>query len=213
MQTPEFSSPRDALLAAFLPHAGFDGWSQTSLAVACRDLGWPDSEVLRLFPGGPAQLADYHNAQAVASMVEALGKRDLAGLKIREKVALGVRLMLEPQITHREALRRALPLLAMPRHLDIAARTAWRVADAIWYALGDASTDFNFYSKRGLLVGVWSTTLLYWLDDRSVGCAKSWAFLDRRIDNVMQIEKLKSRLGLGAQGPRKTKPDQASPSS
>ena len=199
MQTPDFNPERDALLAAFLPHAGFDGWSQTGLATACRALGWPPSEALRLFPGGPAQLADYHNARAVADMVAALAARDLSGLKIREKVALGVRLMLEPQQANREALRRALPLLAMPQHLDIGARMSWRVADAIWYALGDRSTDFNFYSKRALLVGVWTSTALYWLDDRSDGSAKTWQFLGRRIDNVMQIEKLKAKLGLGAQ--------------
>lgn len=203
METPEPNTRRDALLAAFLPHAGFDGWSQTSLAAACRDLGWHESEALRLFPGGPAQIADYHNAQAVAGMLAALAARELTGLKIREKVALGVRLMLEPQALHREAIRRALPLLAQPRHLDIAARTVWRVVDGIWHALGDRSTDFNYYTKRALLAGVWSATVLYWLDDRSAGNAKTWEFLDRRIENVMQIEKLKARFGLGVKpGPK-----------
>lgn len=194
METPQQSPERDRLVEALLPHAGFDGWSQTSLDAACRDLAWPQSEAVRLFPGGPAQAVDYHNARAVEAMAVEMARRDLSAMKIREKIALGVRLLLERERDNREAIRRTLPLLAMPAHIDIGARCLWRVVDGIWHAIGDNSTDFNYYTKRALLAAVWSSTVLYWLDDRSDNLAKSWEFLDRRIENVMQIEKLKAKL-------------------
>jgi ubiquinone biosynthesis protein COQ9 len=89
--------------------------------------------------------------------------------------------------SHREAVRRALGLLALPHNAPVAATTLWRTVDAIWYAAGDTATDFNYYTKRGLLAGVYSATVLYWLEDRSEGLADTWTFLDRRIGDVMRV--------------------------
>ena len=69
----------------------------------------------------------------------------------------------------------------------------YRTVDAIWYAAGDTSADFNFYTKRATLAGVFSSTLFYWLNDRSEGNEATWAFLDRRIDDVMRFEKFKGQ--------------------
>ena len=95
---------------------------------------------------------------------------------------------------HREAIQRALAILALPQNLPLAARTLWRTVDAIWYAIDDSSTDFNYYTKHGLLAGVYSATLVYWLNDHSPGNADTWAFLGRRIDEVMQVPKLMGKL-------------------
>jgi ubiquinone biosynthesis protein COQ9 len=95
---------------------------------------------------------------------------------------------------HREALRRALAVLAQPRHAPHAARLGWRAADAIWRLAGDTATDLNHYSKRAILVAVYGSTLLAWLDDESEGFADTAGFLDRRIDEVMRFEKAKARL-------------------
>ena len=93
-----------------------------------------------------------------------------------------------------EATRRALALLSLPFHAGRGLKLLYRTVDAMWYAAGDTSTDFNFYTKRATLAGVYSSTLLYWLSDRSPGGEATWAFLDRRIDDVMKIEKLKSQV-------------------
>ena len=79
-------------------------------------------------------------------------------------------------------------------HAPLALKLLYRTVDAIWYAAGDNATDFNFYTKRALLAGVYSSTVLYWLNDKSAGCADSWSFLDRRIDEVMQVPKLLGRV-------------------
>ena len=94
---------------------------------------------------------------------------------------------------HREAVRRGLSLLALPQYAPVATRLLYRTVDAMWYAAGDTSTDYNFYSKRALLAGVYSATLLYWLNDKSDGFEATWAFLDRRVANVLQVPKLMNR--------------------
>jgi ubiquinone biosynthesis protein COQ9 len=91
-------------------------------------------------------------------------------------------------------VRRALALLSLPFNAPLALKLLYNTVDALWYAAGDTSTDFNFYTKRATLAGVYSSTLLYWLNDRTPGSEATWAFLDRRIEDVMKIEKLKSQV-------------------
>jgi ubiquinone biosynthesis protein COQ9 len=116
----------------------------------------------------------------------------LAGLKIREKIRGLVWRRLEIMGPAREAVRRALAILAMPQNLPQALRISWRSADTMWRIAGDTSTDFNHYTKRITLGGVYSSTLLVWLDDQSEAWSETAAFLDRRIDNVMRFEKFKA---------------------
>jgi ubiquinone biosynthesis protein COQ9 len=116
----------------------------------------------------------------------------LAGMKIREKIRSLVWRRLEIMGPAREAVRRALAILAMPQNLPLALRISWRTADRMWRIAGDTSTDFNHYTKRMTLGAVYGSTLLVWLDDDSEGWRETAAFLDRRIDDVMKIEKLKA---------------------
>lgn len=185
---------RNAILAHALPDVPFDGWSGTTLARACTAAGLDPSMAARAFPGGPTELIAYWIADCDRRMLDAMAAQDLATLKLRQKVALAVRLRLEPLAGHKEAVRAALGHLALPLAAPAALKSLHRTVDAIWQAVGDRSTDFSYYTKRMMLAGVYSSTLLYWLDDKSEGNAATWDFLDRRIDNIMQITKLRGRL-------------------
>ena len=185
---------RDRLLAAILEHVPFDGWSEAAVAAAAADLGIDADAARDAFPGGPAALVEYHAAHADRLLDAALKEADLGALRVRARIAHAVRLRLAPHAPHREAIRAALPVLAAPRHAPHALRALYRTADTIWFAIGDRTTDFNFYTKRALLAGVYLSTLLYWLDDDSEGGRESWAFLDRRIADVMRIQTLRGRL-------------------
>lgn len=185
---------RDRLLLAILPHVAFDGWTRRALVAGADDEAMAPADVDRFFPGGVREIIGHFGDWADRQMIAALDGRDVATLKVRERVALAVRLRLEVLARHREALRRAVAWLALPPNAPLAMRGLWRTADAIWYATGDRSADFSYYTKRALLVGVLSTTTLYWLDDRSEGSEASWAFLDRRIADVMRIPALKGRV-------------------
>lgn len=185
---------KQRLLQAMLPHVPFDGWSAKALAMAANDCGFDSGMVARAFPGGPAAVLDFWVAETDAAMLRALESRDLAAMKIRDRVKTAVLTRLELAAPHREAIRRALALEALPQHAPRALKQLYRTVDAIWYAAGDTATDFNFYSKRMLLAGVYGATLLHWLDDKSENFAGTSAFLDRRLADVMRIQQAKGRL-------------------
>jgi ubiquinone biosynthesis protein COQ9 len=186
---------REKLIDAAIAHVPFDGWGDKALAAAARDQGIDPALVHNVFPGGGIEMIEFHSRLADRRMVADFEQADTTGLKLREKVALAVRLRLSANTAHREAIRRALTILALPLHAALAARLLYRTVDAIWYGLGDKSTDYNFYTKRALLAGVYSATLLYWINDKSAESAETWAFLDRRIAEVMLIPQAMGRLG------------------
>ena len=185
---------RRRVLEAALSHVPFDGWTEAVLRRAMTDAGLDAGLARRLFPRGVRDLVDFFAQEADRRMAEALAGRGVAALKIRERIAAAVRTRLEQAGRDREAVRRAVTFQANPRTGLDGARGLWRTADAMWRAAGDTATDVNWYTKRALLAGVYGSTLLYWLGDDSDGHEETWAFLDRRIADVMRIEKAKGRL-------------------
>ena len=188
--TPEAAKAR--ILQAALPHVAFDGWSPATLVAAMTDSGVAPGLAQALFPRGGIDLAVAYHRAGDAAMAEALAERDLSGLRFRDRVALAIRLRLE--LADKEAVRRGSTLFALPQHAAEGANLLWGTADAIWTALGDSSRDVNWYSKRASLSAVHAATVLYWLGDTSDDHTATWEFLDRRIDNILQIEKLKAGL-------------------
>jgi ubiquinone biosynthesis protein COQ9 len=185
---------RGRLLEAVLAHVVFDGWSEAALEAGARDLGVDPAAARRAFPRGSIDLVMAFNEAADRKMEAALAVCDLDALKVRERIAAAVRARLEACSEHREAVRLALGLLALPIHAPDGLRSLYRTVDAMWHAVGDRSTDFNFYTKRALLAGVVLSTSLYWLQDESENAEESWSFLDRRIGDVLKIQSLRGRI-------------------
>lgn len=185
---------RDEILMAALPHVPFDGWSARAMRHGARDAGRVEADADRAFPYGAADMIAHYSALSDRRMVEEMERRDVASMKVRDRIATAVRVRLEQAAPHKEAVRRAMSVLALPSNAPTALRSLYRTVDAIWIAAGDTATDWNYYSKRGLLAGVFSTTVLCWLDDRSDDNAETWAFLDRRIADVMRVPKLTARV-------------------
>jgi ubiquinone biosynthesis protein COQ9 len=182
-----------AALAPRLPaHAAFDGWSHEALAMAAQELGVPAARARLAFPGGAAEMIDAWFDSIDVAVALAFPPERIAEIKVRERIRALILFRLELILPNREALRRALAVLAMPQNLAAGLRLGWRSADRIWRVAGDSATDFNHYSKRATLAGVYGSTSLVFLDDKSDGLAETRAFLDRRIDDVMKIEKVKA---------------------
>lgn len=194
MSDPDRERLREQLLSATLPHIPFDGWTMVAFHAGMRDAGADPGLAANAFPGGMTEMIEYWNRLADRRMLESLAAIDLDSMKVRERVARAVRLRLEQAAAHREAVRRGVAFLALPQNGPLAARCLYRTVDAIWHAIGDRSTDHNFYTKRALLAGVCGATVLFWLNDRSPDAAATWAFLDRRIEDVMRIPKAMARV-------------------
>ncbi|NQV84452.1 MAG: COQ9 family protein [Rhodospirillales bacterium] len=196
-KSEDFGVVRDRILVATLPHAAFDGWSRTALRAGAVDAGqgeeWGPEMALRAFPGGIPDLVDHFADWTDRRMAEELAGLDLESMRVRDRIAAGVRARLAVLTPYREGVRRLLSHLALPLNIPQAARLTWAAVDAIWYGVGDQSSDFNFYTKRGLLAPVYSTTVLYWLADESEDFADTWAYLDRRIADVLKIPAASSR--------------------
>jgi ubiquinone biosynthesis protein COQ9 len=178
---------KDALLLAALPQVAFDGWSMASLSAGAEGAGLSASDLLHGFPNGVADAVAHFSDWADRQAVAVLASPDMAHLKTHEKISMGVWGRLQAMGKWPEAARKATAWLATPRNAQLAARLLYRTCDRLWRAAGDTATDFNFYSKRGLLSGVVVSTTLYWLNDKSEGKQASSAFLDRRIAEVLTI--------------------------
>lgn len=183
----------EKVLAAALPHVAFDGWSAETLRAAVAESGVDAGLAAQAFPRGALDLALAFHRAGDADMLSALKKADLNGMRFRDRIAFAVRLRLEQVADEKEAVRRAAAFFALPVNAAEGAAAVWKTADLIWTALGDTSDDLNWYSKRATLSAVYSATVLYWLGDDSDGHQATWEFLDRRIDDVMGIEKLKAK--------------------
>jgi ubiquinone biosynthesis protein COQ9 len=203
---PSREEQRDRLLEAALAHVPFDGWSRRSLVAAAADVGIDQGLARRLFPRGGDDLLAHLERWADRQMLAQIDTEELQTLRVRERIARLVRARLEVLTPHREALRRATAARFLPGNALTASASLWRTVDLMWAVAGDRANDFSYYTKRSLLAAVWSSTFLFWLDDRSDGLEATWGFLERRIDNVMQIGSLRARIedrlkGLGRLNP------------
>lgn len=190
---------RDLLAPLVARHAAFDGWRMDAVTMAAAEKGIDADVAMLAFPAGPVDMIDAWFGSIDARMLAALTPDTLAGLSIRRRIAALVEARLDLLAPDRDALRRALAILAMPVNAAHAAKLGWRAADAMWRAAGDVSTDIAHYSKRTTLGAIYAATLLVFIDDDSVGQADSRAFLARRIEDIMRFEKFKARVK-GANG-------------
>lgn len=188
---------RIALAPEIAASAIFDGWNDTALEAAAEMVG-ADVDVARLaFPGGAMDMIAAWVEGVDAAMVKAFPPERIAAMKIRERIRALVAFRLEAIDGLEEALRRARSIMAMPQNARASMKMGWHSADIMWRLAGDTATDYNHYTKRALLAGIYGATLAVFVDDDSPDKAKTHEFLDRRIDGVMKFEKAKAKL-LGA---------------
>jgi len=192
------ATEKDRLLLATLANVPFDGWSVAALRAGARSAGIAEAEAVALFPRGAAEMVEWFSAWADRAMLARLDGAEFSALKVRDRVAAGVRARLAVLGPHRQAARSALAVLALPQNAPLGLKLVYHTVDAIWYAAGDTATDFNFYTKRGLLAAVYGATMLYWLDDRSPDCVDTDAFLERRLSDAMAVPKFAERLRAAA---------------
>jgi ubiquinone biosynthesis protein COQ9 len=183
---------RRELALAVGENAVFDGWTRAAVDSAAGQLGIDPVQARLAMPKTQAGMIDVYIQEVDRALEAWFTPERLAGMKIRDNIRGLVWRRLEIMGPAREAVRRALAILAMPQNLPLALRISWRSADLMWRIAGDTSTDFNHYTKRMTLGAVYGSTLLVWLDDKSDGWTDTAAFLDRRIDDVMRFEKLKA---------------------
>ncbi len=190
---PTLDEIREAVAPRLAAHAAFDGWNDIAVEAAAFEIGVDAGLAKLALKGGPMALIEAWIGSVDAEMAHRLPPEKLAAMKIRERITALVATRLEIAAPDREGQRRALAIMAMPQNVAAAARIGWRSADRMWRLAGDTATDFNHYTKRMTLSAVYASTLAVFVNDDSDGFAETRAFLDRRIENVMQFEKAKAQ--------------------
>jgi ubiquinone biosynthesis protein COQ9 len=193
---------RDAIIRAILPHVAFEGWPAKAVNAGLADLGLPREAARLAFPGGAVEMIRHWSAMLDRQMEEAMAAAadELALLAPPERIARAVRLRLDACRADREAVRRAIAYLALPPSQPAALRITYETIDAIWYAAGDRSTDFSYYTRRATLTAVYTATVMFWLDDYSEDSEATWAFLGRRLNDVGRVHRLRRRLSAALSG-------------
>jgi ubiquinone biosynthesis protein COQ9 len=188
---PTLDEVRAALAPIIARNAGFDGWSDAAVHAAADETG-VDRDVAKLaFKDNAIDMIDAWIDSIDMELAHRLPAEKLAAMKIRDRITALLATRLEIMAPDRESLRRTMAIMAMPQNLVRSAKIGWRSADRMWRLAGDTASDFNHYTKRMTLSAVYASTLSVFVNDDSDNFADARAFLDRRIDNVMQFEKVK----------------------
>lgn len=185
---------RERLLDAMLHHVPFDGWSKAALMRAGQDIQLSEAEIISYFPDLESGTLALFMQRLDEAMQKKMQSLPLGKMKLHEKVRAAVRARFEASEPHKEAVRRALTYYSLPHHAPKGLERLYKTVDAIWRAAGDSPTDFSFYTKRLTLAGVYSSTLVYWLNDDSTDLRKTFDFLDKRLKDVLKFNQAKGKL-------------------
>lgn len=191
---------RDRIVETMLEDVATEGWTLAGARDACENLAIPQDRLIAAFPGDLADIVAHFSDYIDRAMLEKLGQQKQKPARIRDRIEHAVITRLEILAPHRDALRLAMAYWSVPpRHLR-AGQIVWRTADRIWEWAGDTATDYNRYTKRGLLSGILTSAALVWIKDESKNFEKTRVFLQHRIENAMELGQiigtLKSKIPL-----------------
>ena len=184
------TTPKDSYLLAFLPNAAFDGWTMEALAATARSLGISLEKMQDIYPKGVEDMVRHFVVWTDAQMQKKAKGKKFESLKVREKIAFCIKTRLDVLAPHKEAVKRLQIHFMQPLNTPLGLKMLAETCDTIWRTCGDMSTDYNFYTKRLLLSGVYTSTIWYWLKDSSPDHKKTWQFLENRIKNVLTLGQL-----------------------
>lgn len=190
----ELEDIRTKVLERAVQYAGQDGWRDDGLIRATRELELDDKEMHLAFPDGLASLLSYFCLSGDRQAEQILKEAGLSEMRIQDRIRHGVRVRLEVDQYRKPVIRALLKAFASPPMSKTGVRALYDTADCLWRAAGDTARDYNHYTKRLILSGVYSSTVLIWLSDGTEDHAKTWAFLDKRIEGVMRFEQTKMRV-------------------
>ncbi len=183
------STEGDQTLNEILPDIMFDGWKPQTIIESAERQDISQDKLRQFFPNLVSDMIVHFSNWADREMITVLEKENMSDMRIRDQVALGVKTRLQILEPYKPVMAEAMKHMMRPDRSCKMAKAVWHTADAIWLAAGDTATDYNKYSKRSLLSGVITSTSLYWLNDTSDAHEKTWAFLERRINNVLKLGK------------------------
>ena len=185
---------KDKIIDHIMKYVPVSGWTRESLRQAVMDAGFHDGDEFRAFQGNMDRVVSYYLDYNDRRMLEKLKDIDLNSMRTKDRISTAIMVRFRLAEPHKQVVKKTIEYLKHPTRASMAATSLYNTVSQIWYAAGDTSADYNFYTKRGLLAAVYSSTFLYWLKDESEDSIRTRAYLSKKLDQVMQIPKIKSVL-------------------
>ncbi len=192
--TRSIEAIRDKIITFALPHVPEKGWTWSVVQAACMDASYQQSMARSVFQEGITDAVAHFSDMMDRKMLVALEKTDPDSMKVRARIQAAVMARFHQMKPYREAARLALAFWTVPPRGMVAGRVLWRTADRIWNWAGDTAQDHNKQTKRSLLIGVMGASMMVWLTDQSENLAETEAFVNRRIENVLEFGQLISKV-------------------
>ncbi|MBT4889124.1 MAG: COQ9 family protein [Rhodospirillales bacterium] len=200
----EMEQVREKIMLATLANVPFDGWCRDAINAGAIEAGYDADMALRAFPGETGDVIQLWVDWSDAQMLEALdGLEGWEDMSVTARITAAVKARIMVNAQHRETLRRTLSWYALPLNVPLAVQATLSTVNSMWYAAGDTSTDFNYYSKRGLLTTVYTATVLYWMSDEGDeegNFPETWDFLERRLGDLGTVSKVADKVKGKMQG-------------
>lgn len=181
------STLRDEILLAAIPFVEEMGWTWNAVEKAAASIKAQDDLQSGLFPNGMVDVVAHFSDYADRMMIEKLSSKPVSTLRSKDKVRLAILTRYEILENNKAAVQAAMGFWAMPSRVIQGQRVLWRTADCIWNWAGDTATDYNRQTKRALLSSIMMGTTMVWISDESENNIITQAFLDRRLENVMEF--------------------------
>jgi ubiquinone biosynthesis protein COQ9 len=187
--TSDLQAVKDRILEKTLPLVNEGGWSWDIVLQGTQKADYPDTMALAVFPTGLPDIVAHFSDYTDRKLMERLKSVPLEALRVRDRIRTAIMTRFSILESQKEIVRASLAFWTAPSRVLQGQRVLWRTADKIWIWAGDTATDYNRHTKRALLSSILMGTALVWIDDKSEGRAITGAFVDRRIENVMEIGK------------------------
>ena len=193
---------RIELIKAMLTHVPFDGWTWEAMEQGAIDIGYQkkktSSERIKifkdLFKNGSIDFIDIFSEMIDLEVKENYNLIEPKPERVPEKIKKIIMIRLNLCQKYKEAVRSSISLSAIPVNTKISLNILYRTCNSMWRIVGDKSTDFSFYTRRISLAAVYTSTLLFWLNDKSNNNIETEFFLDRRLKDISKISSLKRPL-------------------
>ncbi|KAH9804713.1 actin 1 [Citrus sinensis] len=185
----EYREEQARVLEASLRHVAKNGWGEAAMIAGARDVGLSPS-IIGSFPRKDAALVEFFMDDCLQRLIDRIDSgEDLKDLIPSQRISKLVRIRLEMQAPYISKWPQALSIQAQPLNVPTSFKQRAMLVDEIWHAVGDEASDIDWYVKRTILGGIYSTTEIYMLTDSSPDFCDTWRFLDDRVRDAFDLKK------------------------
>jgi ubiquinone biosynthesis protein COQ9 len=188
---------KQKIISKFIELLQFEGWSNNTLEKAAKECGFDSGYLSIIYPGGISEFTNEFITECNDAALKVALDDNFAKLRTTQKVE---EIIYRRIGTYHNVLgsidnvRKFVGYCGNPVNVPGSLRNIYSFSSDVWYLLGDKSTDFNYYTKRISLSAIYTKCMLYSLSDKSDNLTQTKKYIQKSIDGLMKINKLKQKV-------------------